>query len=67
MSSPLVFNENIIFSDDTGSIFSIDRKGKINWKNNIYLANLYNLTDNLLSFLLNYFCQNNYFVAIKNK
>ena len=36
MSSPLVFNENIIFSDDVGSIFSIDRKGKINWKKNIY-------------------------------
>ena len=32
MSSPLVFNENIILSDDMGSIFSINQTGKINWK-----------------------------------
>ena len=36
MSSPLVFNDNIIFADDTGTIFSINQKGKINWKKNIY-------------------------------
>ena len=36
MSSPLVFNDNIIFSDDTGTIFSINQRGKINWKKNIY-------------------------------
>ena len=47
MSSPLVFNENIIFSDDTGSIFSIDRKGKINWKNNIYKKIYKNIYKNL--------------------
>ena len=35
-SSPLVFNKNIILSDDTGTIFSINQKGKINWKKNIY-------------------------------
>ena len=32
MASPLVFNDNIIFADDTGTIFSINQKGKINWK-----------------------------------
>ena len=36
MSSPLVFNDNIIFADDTGTIFSINQRGKINWKSNIY-------------------------------
>ena len=36
MASPLVFNDNIIFADDTGTIFSINQRGKINWKNNIY-------------------------------
>ena len=33
---PLVFDNNIIFADDTGTIFSIDLRGKINWKKNIY-------------------------------
>ena len=47
MSSPLVFNENIIFSDDAGSIFSIDRKGKINWKKNIYKKIYKNIYKNL--------------------
>ena len=36
LSSPLVFDNNIIFADDTGTIFSIDLRGKINWKKNIY-------------------------------
>jgi len=36
MTSPLVFNDNIIFADDTGTIFSINQRGKINWKKNIY-------------------------------
>ena len=36
MTSPLVVNENIIITDDTGSIFSINKRGKLNWKNNIY-------------------------------
>ena len=31
LSSPLVFDNNIIFADDTGTIFSIDPRGKINW------------------------------------
>ena len=36
MTSPLVFNNNIIFADDTGTVFSINQRGKINWKKNIY-------------------------------
>ena len=36
MASPLVFNDNIFFTDDTGTIFSINQRGKINWKKNIY-------------------------------
>ena len=35
-SSPLVYNDNIIITDDTGSIFSVNQRGKINWKKNIY-------------------------------
>ena len=35
-SSPLVYNDNIIITDDTGSIFSVNQQGKINWKKNIY-------------------------------
>tara|TARA_B100000029_G_scaffold494183_1_gene557609 strand:+ start:2871 stop:4223 length:1353 start_codon:yes stop_codon:yes gene_type:complete len=34
--SPVVFGNNIIFSDDRGTIFSISKKGKVNWKRNIY-------------------------------
>ena len=40
MASPLVFNGNIIFTDDTGTIFSINKKGKLNWKKNIYKKNI---------------------------
>jgi len=36
LSSPLIVDDNIIFSDDTGTIFNINKKGKINWKKNIY-------------------------------
>jgi len=35
-SAPLIFKDNVIISDDTGSIFSVTQKGKINWKINIY-------------------------------
>ena len=35
-TSLLVFRNNIIFSDDNGTIFSITENGKINWKKNIY-------------------------------
>ena len=40
MSSPLSFKNNIFFSDDTGTIFNINQKGKVNWKKNIY-KNIY--------------------------
>jgi len=36
MSSPIIFENNIIFTDDTGAIFNIDKRGKVNWKKNIY-------------------------------
>ena len=36
MTSPLVFNNDIFFADDTGTIFSINKRKKINWKKNIY-------------------------------
>ena len=35
-SSILVSKSNIIFSDDTGTIFSISETGKVIWKKNIY-------------------------------
>ncbi len=34
--SPLVYNNNIIFADDNGTIFNVSKLGKINWKQNIY-------------------------------
>ena len=34
--SPIIFNNNIIFSDDRGTIFNINKNGKIIWKKNIY-------------------------------
>ena len=30
--SPLVFDKNIFFADDRGTIFSVNQKGKTNWK-----------------------------------
>ena len=36
ITSLLVFKNNIILSDDTGTIFNIYQNGKINWKKNIY-------------------------------
>ena len=35
-ASILAFKNNIILSDDVGTIFSINVNGKINWKKNIY-------------------------------
>ena len=32
----LVFQNNIIFSDDNGTIFSINEQGRVIWKKNIY-------------------------------
>ena len=36
ITSPLVLENNIIFSDDTGTIFNINENGKIRWKKNKY-------------------------------
>ena len=36
MLSPLIFKDYIYFSDDTGSVFKINKAGKIVWKKNIY-------------------------------
>ena len=35
-ATPLIFENDIIFSNDNGTIFSINQQGKINWKKNIY-------------------------------
>jgi len=35
-SPPLITDTSIIFSDDTGTIFNINKAGKLNWKKNIY-------------------------------
>ena len=40
MSSPLIYNNNIIFSDDKGTIYNINDRGNVNWKKNIY-KNIY--------------------------
>jgi len=36
LSQPLIINQKIFISDDTGTIFCIDKRGKILWKKNIY-------------------------------
>ena len=36
MTPLLVFDSNIILSDDKGTIFNITKRGKVNWKKNIY-------------------------------
>ena len=36
ISSPLIYEDNIFFSDDTGTIFNVSENGKIYWKKNIY-------------------------------
>ena len=36
MSSPLVLENFIVLSDDTGTIYKIDQSGRIYWKKNIY-------------------------------
>ena len=36
ISSPVILNDNIIFADDTGTIFNINQRGKKRWKKNIY-------------------------------
>ena len=36
ISSPITSEHNIIFSDNVGTIYSINQRGKVNWKKNIY-------------------------------
>jgi len=36
LSEPLIVDDNIFISDDTGTIFRVNKKGKIIWKKNIY-------------------------------
>ena len=49
--SPVISKDNIIFSDDRGTIFSINKKGKIIWKKNIY-KKLYKKIYKILSFAI---------------
>ena len=46
-SPPIVSNDLIYLSDDRGSIFSINRSGSVNWKNNIYQKMYKNIYKNL--------------------
>ena len=52
ITSPIVYNNNIIFTDDTGSIFNVSLSGKLNWKKNIYQKVYKNIYKNL-SFSIN--------------
>jgi len=36
MNSPVIYNNNILLSDQKGTIFNINQDGSINWKKNIY-------------------------------
>ena len=47
LTTPLIFNKNIIICDDSGTIFSINQKGKINWKQNIYKRSYKKIYKNL--------------------
>ena len=46
-TSLLAFKNYIIFSDDKGTIFNINERGKINWKKNIYKKVYKNIYKNL--------------------
>jgi outer membrane protein assembly factor BamB len=59
MSAPLVFKNNIVLSDDTGTIYRTNLKGKIIWKKNIYVKVYKNIYKNLNLTIYN----NNIFVA----
>ena len=59
ISSPLVFEDNIIFSDNSGTIFNINQNGEINWKKNIY-KNIYKKINKNLVFSI---YQNNIYIA----
>ena len=36
IASPIILEDNIIFSDDKGNIFNINNQGKKKWKKNVY-------------------------------
>ena len=59
ISSPLVFENNIIFSDHNGTIFNINLNGEINWKKNIYKKIYKKVYKNLVFSIY----QNNIYVA----
>jgi len=59
ISSPLVFENNIIFSDHNGTIFNINQNGEINWKKNIYKKIYKKVYKNLVFSIY----QNNIYVA----
>ena len=59
ISSPLVFENNIIFSDTNGTIFNINQNGEINWKKNIYKKIYKKVYKNLVFSIY----QNNIYVA----
>ena len=44
----LVFKSNIIFSDDNGTIFSINDRGRVIWKKNIYKKSYKKMYKNLV-------------------
>ena len=53
------FKNNIIFSDNRGTIFNINQDGEINWKKNIY-KNIYKKINKSLVFSI---YQNNIYIA----
>jgi len=59
IASPLIINNNIIFSDDRGTIYNISDKGNINWKKNIYKKVYKKIYKNLIFAIY----QNNIYVA----
>ena len=59
ISSPLVFENNIIFSDNNGTIFNINQNGELNWKKNIYKKIYKKVYKNLVFSIY----QNNIYVA----
>ena len=59
MHPPLFFENNLIISDDKGTIYKINKKGKVYWKKNIYEKIYKKLHKNLTFSIYN----NNLYVA----
>ena len=51
-SPPVIIEDNIIFSDDAGTIFNINKRGKVKWKRNIY-KRMYKKIYKNLTFIVN--------------